>query len=105
MRTLLHQIFDSDIPTDVIDENKPMINDEHPTMKPVKLFGRLIINSSLPGQSVLDIFGGSGTTMIACEQLGRKCYMMELDPHYCDVIIARWEKFTGRKAVRMHQQP
>ena len=105
MRTLLHQIFDSDIPTDVIDENKPMINDEHPTMKPVKLFGRLIINSSLPGQSVLDIFGGSGTTMIACEQLGRKCYMMELDPHYCDVIIARWEQFTGRKAVRMHQQP
>jgi DNA modification methylase len=52
-------------------------------------------------KSVLDLFGGTGTTMIAAEQLGRKCYMMELDPHYCDVIIARWEKLTGQKAERI----
>lgn len=53
------------------------------------------------GNIVLDLFGGSGTTLIAAEQLGRKCYMMELDPHYCDVIIARWEKLTGKKAVKV----
>ena len=52
--------------------------------------------------SVLDLFGGSGSTLIACEQLGRKCYMMELDPHYCDVIIQRWEDFTGEKAVLLN---
>ena len=70
----------------------------HPTQKPVELAARAMRNSSAAGQAVLDLFGGSGTTMIAAEQLGRKCYMMELDPHYCDVIIARWEKFTGRTA-------
>ena len=86
-------------PSTVIFEQKPARNAEHPTMKPVKLFGRLIRNSTRPGEAVLDSFGGSGTTMIACEQLNRRCYMMELDPRYCDVIIDRWEKFTGRKAV------
>ena len=69
-------------------------------MKPVKLIGYLMRNSSKPGDSVLDLFGGSGTTLIAAEQLGRKCYMMELDPHYCDVIIARWEKLTGKTAIK-----
>ena len=68
-------------------------------MKPVKLVAKFILNSSKPGETVLDIFGGSGTTMIACEQLGRKCRMMELDPKYCDVIVKRWEEFTGKKAV------
>jgi site-specific DNA-methyltransferase (adenine-specific) len=58
------------------------------------------MNSSRQGEKVLDTFGGSGTTLIACEQLDRKCYMMELDPHYCDVIIARWEKLTGNKAIK-----
>ena len=56
---------------------------------------------SKQGDIVLDLFGGSGSTLIAAEQLGRKCYMMELDPHYCDVIIARWEKLTGQKAIKL----
>lgn len=87
--------------TTVIDENKPQRNGEHPTMKPVPLFARLIDNSSRPGEIVLDLFGGSGTSVIACEQTGRKCLTMELDPHYCDVIIARWEKLTGETAVKI----
>ena len=68
-------------------------------MKPVKLMARLMCNSSKEDEIVLDPFGGSGSTLIACEQLKRKCYTSELDPHYCDVIIKRWEDFTGRKAV------
>lgn len=86
----------------VIYCDKPNASRLHPTMKPVKLIARFILNSSAKGDTVADIFGGSGSTMIACEQLGRKCRMMELDPHYCDVIIARWEQFTGRKAVLLH---
>lgn len=89
------------VPTTVIRENRPFRSELHPTMKPVRLFGRLIRNSSRPGETVLDTFGGSGTTLIAAEQLGRKAYLMELDPHYCDVIIARWEKLTGKKAERI----
>ena len=84
--------------TSVIYCDKPMKCDLHPTMKPIKLVGRFVVNSSRKGDVVADIFGGSGSTMIACEQLGRSCRMMEKDPHYCDVIIDRWEKFTGRKA-------
>lgn len=98
----LKAILGAGLNTTVIDEKKPARNGEHPTMKPVALIGRLIRNSSRIGEKVLDTFGGSGTTMIACEQLGRKCYMMEIDPHYCDVIIARWEKFTGKKAVKVN---
>ena len=86
------------IPTTIIREPKPSKSEEHPTMKPVRLIAKLIGNSSREGEIVLDTFGGSGTTMIACEQLNRICYMMELDPHYADVIIERWEKFTGQKA-------
>ena len=84
--------------TSVWDFNKPTKNDLHPTMKPVELIEESILNSSGPGRQVLDLFGGSGSTLIACEKTGRKCFMMELDPHYVDVICARWEKFTGRKA-------
>ena len=73
----------------------------HPTQKPVGMIGFLILSYSDKGNLVLDLFGGSGTTLIAAEQLGRKCYMMELDPHYCDVIIARWEKLTGKKAIKI----
>ena len=87
--------------TSVIYEDKPAKSKLHPTMKPVKLVARLMFNSSRKGDIVADIFGGSGTTMIAAEQLGRRCMMMELDPHYCDVIIARWEAFTGQKAERI----
>lgn len=85
-------------PTSILDAKKPAKNIEHPTMKPVELFADHIHNSSLPGQIVLDIFGGSGTTIIACEQLGRKARVMELDPKYCDAIISRWEKHTGKTA-------
>jgi DNA modification methylase len=76
-------------------------NDLHPTMKPLDLCSRAINNSSLPNESVLDLFGGSGSTLIACEQLNRKCYMMELDPKYCSVIIERWEALTKNKAVKV----
>ena len=92
---LLEKLFDT---TDVIRENKPSKSELHPTMKPVALFARLIRNSSKKGEIVLDLFGGSGTTMMACEQLGRKAYLMEYDPHYADVIIKRWEEYTGKKA-------
>lgn len=85
--------------TTVIDENKPTINDLHPTMKPIKLIGRQIKNSSRIDEKVLDLFGGSGSTLIAAEQSKRICYMMELDPKYCDVIVKRWESLTNKKAI------
>ena len=89
------------LPATVIDGPKPQRSDEHPTMKPVTLMARLIRNSTRREDIVLDLFGGSGSTLIACEQLGRKCRMMELDPLYCRVIIDRWEKLTGRKAEKV----
>ena len=82
----------------IIDCERPTKSALHPTMKPVKLIGYLIKNSSKQGEKVLDLFGGSGSTLIACEQLNRKCYMMEYDPKYVDVIIERWEAFTNQKA-------
>lgn len=87
--------------TSVWDIDKPRKCDLHPTMKPVELVSNCLLDGSKEGDIVLDAFGGSGTTLIAAEQLGRKCYMMELDPHYCDVIIARWEKLTGKKAIKI----
>lgn len=83
----------------VLEFNKPMRNGEHPTMKPVELFDYQMKCSTKHGDNVLDLFGGSGTTIIASEQNGRNAYVMELDPHYCDVIISRWENYTGEKAV------
>ena len=71
---------------------------EHNAQKPVELVAEALNNSCFENEIVLDLFGGSGSTLIACEQLNRKCYMAELDPHYCDVIIQRWENFTGEKA-------
>ena len=88
--------------TSVWDIARPKKNDLHPTMKPVELVANCLLDGTLEGDVVLDAFGGSGTTLIAAEQLGRKCYMMELDPHYCDVIIARCEKLTGREAVKIN---
>lgn len=85
--------------TTVIDFNKPQRNGEHPTMKPVGLFDYQIKNNTKGSDIVLDLFGGSGTALIACEQDGRKARIMELDPHYCDVIIQRWENLTGREAT------
>lgn len=105
MKELLERIFADTTPTSVINEKKPARSEDHPTMKPVRLFGYQIANSSKKGDIVLDTFGGSGTTIIACEQLGRKARTMELDPHYCDVIIARWEKLTGCMAVKINEQP
>ena len=102
MQKLLHDILDSKTPESVIRCPKPQKSADHPTMKPVRLFGYQIANSSRPGNIILDTFGGSGTTIVACEQLGRKARLMELDPHYCDVIIARWEKLTGQKAVKLN---
>lgn len=87
--------------TSVWDIPKPLKNDLHPTMKPIELVCECLLDCSIIGDSVIDMFGGSGTTLIACEQLKRKCFMMEYDPHYCDVIIARWEKLTGKKAVKI----
>ena len=75
--------------------DKPKRNGEHPTMKPVSLCGKAIINSSERGEMVADMFAGSGSTLIAAEQTGRSCYCMEMDPRYCDVIVDRWEKLTG----------
>lgn len=73
----------------------------HPTQKPVRMLSEVIRDFSDEGNIVLDVFGGSGSTMMACEQMSRSCYMMELDPHYCDVILARWEKMTGKKAEQI----
>ena len=70
----------------------------HPTQKPVKLFEDIVERMKLDGTNVLDVFGGSGSTLIACEKNNRKCFLMEMDPYYCDLIVARWEKYTGKKA-------
>ena len=82
--------------------DKPKKCDVHPTMKPVELVVNAIMNSSEDNDVILDCFGGSGTTLIAAEQTNRKCCMMEYDEHYCDVIIARWEKLTGRQAQKIN---
>lgn len=99
MRKLLEELLADQSPTTVIHENKPLKNDLHPTMKPIKMCADMIRNSSKKQEIVLDLFGGSGSTLITCEQLKRTCYMMEYDPVYVDVIIERWENFTGEKAV------
>jgi DNA modification methylase len=85
--------------TTVMEFDKPSKSGEHPTMKPVELFAYQMLNNTKGGDIVLDSFGGSGTTMIAAEKHGRHSRLMELDPKYCDVIVKRWEDFTGKKAV------
>ena len=87
--------------TTVLDFDKPQRNGVHPTMKPIALFDHQIKNNTKGNDIVLDLFGGSGTTIMACEQNGRRGYSMELDPRYVDVIIKRWEDFTGEKAVKI----
>lgn len=84
--------------SDVWEYNKPVRNDLHPTMKPIELVERAINNSSKLGDIVLDGFGGSGSTLIAAEKTGRVARLIELDPKFCDVIVKRWEEYTGRKA-------
>lgn len=85
--------------TTILEFDKPSRSGEHPTMKPVALFEYQMLNNTKGGDIVLDSFGGSGITLIACEKTARQCRMMELDPKYCDVIIKRWEEYTGKNAV------
>ena len=89
--------------TTVLEFDKPQKSELHPTMKPVPLFDYLMKNNTRAGAIVLDLFAGSGTTIIAAEQNGRKAYCMELDPKYVDVIIDRWETFTGKKAEKLSE--
>lgn len=103
-KELLKKMLDPKVPATVIDEDKPARNGEHPTMKPVRLIGRLIANSSKPGDTVLDTVAGSGTVMVAAEQLNRRAYLMELDPRFVDVIIDRYEKLTGDKAEKIYSK-
>jgi DNA modification methylase len=93
-----HEWYGDRTQTSVIECKRPRSSELHPTMKPIELLEPLLNNSTKQGQAVLDLFGGSGSALIACEKTNRKCFMMELDPHYCDVIVARWEKYTGKKA-------
>lgn len=83
---------------DIIREPKPTVADLHPTMKPIRLLSRFILNSSAPNDLVFDPFGGSGSTLIACEQTHRRCLTIELEPRFCDVIIQRWQNLTGQEA-------
>ena len=87
--------------TSVWNFDRPTQSKEHPTMKPLELLGEILLNATVENDVVLDLFGGSGSTLIACEQLNRNCYMMELDPYYCQVIINRWEQYTGEKAEKL----
>lgn len=86
---------------DVWKENKPTKSKEHPTMKPIALVSRAVHASSIQGDIVLDLFGGSGSTLVTCEKMNRKCRTMELDPQYVEVIINRWETLTGQQAVKL----
>ena len=102
LKDYIKELLEDKVSTTVIKEDKPLKNTEHPTMKPLKLMGRLIKNSSRRNEIVVDLFGGSGSTLITCEELERVCYMMEYDPKYCDVIIKRWETLTGEKAEKCY---
>ncbi len=94
-----HDWYSDRTQTTVLEFNKPIKSEFHPTMKPLELIGYQMQNNSKHEDLILDLFGGSGSTLIAAEQLNRKCFMMELDPKYCDVIIKRWETLTGKEAV------
>lgn len=87
--------------TNVWEFDRPKKSELHPTMKPVELVEYAIGHASKSGDAILDLFGGSGSTLIACEKTGRQCRMMELDPRYCDVIVKRWQDFTGKTAHRV----
>jgi len=86
--------------TTVWDVKRPSRSEEHPTMKPVELITNALVNSSKEEDIILDPFLGSGSTLIACEKSNRVCYGLELDPKYVDVIISRWEGYTGKKATK-----
>jgi DNA modification methylase len=94
-----HNFYGGNNGMDIWDIKRTAKNDLHPTMKPVELIEKALEDASKPNNVVLDLFGGSGSTLIACEKLGRKARLMELDPKYCDVIVKRWEDFTGKQAI------
>lgn len=96
-----HKWYSDRSQTTILEFDKPNRNGLHPTMKPLDLIGYLIKNSSKKGDKVLDIFGGSGSTLIACEQLDRQCYTMELDERYASVILKRYEEMTGGNAIKI----
>jgi len=96
-----HNYRNGEYRTTIWKYDKPRKCDLHPTMKPVALVANAMLDATKEGDVVLDLFGGSGTTLIAAEKKNRKAMLMELDPHYCDVIIARWEKLTGQTAVKI----
>lgn len=98
IKDMMHRYADQ---TTVIFEKKPMSSSLHPTMKPLALIAKFMKNSSKKGWNIGDLFGGSGSTLMAAEQLGRNAYLMEYDEHYAGVIIKRWEEFTGQQAVRI----
>lgn len=104
-KELLEYITSAFEGSSAIRENKPSRSDIHPTMKPISLVSRLLKNSMLSGERVLDSFGGSGSTLIAAEQLGLKASLVELDPKYVDAIIKRWENLTGQKAEQVNDGP
>jgi site-specific DNA-methyltransferase (adenine-specific) len=95
-----HEWFGDRSESSCIFHNKHHLKQDHPSSKPVEIMERLIGNNTAKGHLVLDSFGGSGSTLIACEKTNRRCFMMELDPIYIDVIVQRWEEFTGQKAVK-----
>lgn len=99
-----HRWFKNRKQTTILQFDKPTASKEHPTMKPVLLFNYEMQCNTQQGDSVLDLFGGSGTTIMAAEQNGRKAYVMEFDPKYVDVIIDRWEQFTGEKAILLEEE-
>lgn len=94
-----HYFINDRTQSTILEFDRPKQSTLHPTMKPIDLIAKLIKNSSKENDIILDLFGGSGSTIIAAEQLNRKCYTMELDPKYCDVIVKRWETMTNREAI------
>jgi len=99
-----HKFYGDATRTTLLEFDKPQVSDLHPTQKPLNLIKQLIEDGSKPGMNVLDLFGGSGTTLLVCEQTSRHCFMMELDEHYCDVIIKRWEDMSKQKAQLIDKQ-
>lgn len=97
-----HRWFGDRKQTTVIDHDRPTRSEDHPTMKPVGLIEYFLTNSCQKDENVLDLFAGSGSTLIACEKTNRTCYAMEIDPKYCDVILKRWEEYSGLVAERIH---
>lgn len=97
---LVNKILDG-TPETIIRFDRPTKNDLHPTMKPIGLLGYLIKNSSIEGNLIVDLFGGSGSTLIASEQMNRKCYTMDLDPRYCDAIVKRYAQFTENEDIKV----